>query len=84
MLMDFQQEVFNITIAIGHPFESFYLVVDSLRNSHSYFTDKIVQYVMTFSEELLAQFHKNAGLLDWSAAIIQAFRFAQAVFRSPA
>jgi hypothetical protein len=56
MLMNFQQEVSDILITIGHSFQSFDFVVDPFRDGRSYPLLEVVQNQMPFAEELLCKF----------------------------
>jgi len=56
VLMNFQQEIGDILVSIGHSFEPFDFVVDPLRDGRGDPLLEVVQDNMPFAEELFGQF----------------------------
>jgi hypothetical protein len=54
--MNFQQEVRDVLVTVGHSLQSFDFIVDPFRDGSSYPLLKVVQDKMPFSEELHCQF----------------------------
>lgn len=80
MLVDFEEEVGNVFVAVGHSLQPLNLVVDALGDGRRDPHQEEVQDEMTLAEELLPNSTK-AGILDANAATIHCLSPAWAVLR---
>ena len=55
MLMNLEQEVFDVPVAVSHALQPLDLVVDPLRYRCSYLADKVVEHIMKLPEELVSK-----------------------------
>ena len=56
MLVNFQKEVVDILVAVGHPFQPFDFVVEAFRNGRC---DPVQEEVQDVVSQFLPQFHKG-------------------------
>ena len=59
MLMNLEQEVGNVFIAVRHALETFNLVVDALGDGSRNSADEVVYDEVAFPEELLAKLNER-------------------------
>lgn len=62
MLVDFEEEVGNVFVAVVHPLQPLDFVVDALGDGRCDPHQKKVQYEMPLVEKLLSQLHKGRNL----------------------
>ena len=62
MLVNFQQEIRDILVSIGHSFEPFDFVVDPLRDGRGDSLLEVVQDNMPFAKELFGQLHEGGDV----------------------
>lgn len=62
MLMNFEEEVGDVSVAISHPFQPFDFIVDSFRDSSCDPGPEKVQDQMPFAEKLLPKRYKSRDI----------------------
>jgi hypothetical protein len=59
MLVDFQQKIRNILVAVGHSFQSFDFVVYAFGNGRGNPPEEVIQDKMPLAEEFLGKLHEG-------------------------